>query len=120
NVALLFLLLEKATGYLLRSAVVAALFAFHPLNVESVAWISERKNLLCTSLMLLALCAYGRYVRRPGIARYGVLLFLFALSLMAKPMSITLPFALLLLDYWPLQRLPVPLKNAPQFGATLL
>jgi protein O-mannosyl-transferase len=108
NVVLLFFLLLKATGYLWRSSLVAAIFAVHPLNVECVAWISERKSLLCTAFLFFALFAYGRYVRKPGVARYLLVALLFALGLASKPMIITLPFALLLLDYWPLQRLPVP------------
>jgi tetratricopeptide (TPR) repeat protein len=105
NVLLLFFLLNRATGYTLRSAVVAALFAVHPLNVESVAWVAERKSLLCMLFFLLALWAYGWYVRKPGVGRYLSVALLFALGLMAKPMVITLPFILLLLDYWPLQRI---------------
>ncbi len=105
NVVLLFLLLARSTGYTLRSAVVAALFAVHPLNVESVAWVAERKSVLCTLVFLLTLWAYGWYVRKPGAGRYLSVALLFALGLMAKPMVITLPFLLLLLDYWPLQRL---------------
>ena len=108
NVVLLFYLLLKATGYLWRSSLVAAIFAVHPLNVECVAWISERKSLLCTALLFLALFAYGWYVRKPGVGRYLLVALLFVLGLASKPMIITLPFALLLLDYWPLQRLPVP------------
>ena len=106
NVVLLFLLLAKATGFVGRSAVLAALFAVHPLNVESVAWVAERKTVLCTFFFLLALAAYGWYVQRPLARRYLLLTLLFALALMAKPMAITLPFALLLLDFWPLQRFP--------------
>lgn len=106
NAILLFYFLGSATGFLWRSFVVAALFALHPFNVECVAWISERKTLLCTFFMLLALFAYGWYSRKPGVARYLAVAALFALGLMAKPMIITLPFALLLLDYWPLNRLP--------------
>jgi len=105
NVVMLFLLLSRATRYTLRSAVVAALFAVHPLNVESVAWVAERKSLLCTLFLLLTLGAYGWYVRKSGVGRYLSVALLFALGLMAKPMVITLPFLLLLLDYWPLQRL---------------
>jgi protein O-mannosyl-transferase len=104
NVVLLFLLLRWLTGYAERSFVVAALFAVHPMNVESVAWIAERKNLLCMFFFLLALLAYGRYVRRPGVRRYVGVAVLFAMALMSKPMAITLPFVLLLLDYWPLGR----------------
>ena len=106
NVLLLFLLLAKATGFVGRSALVAGLFAVHPLNVESVAWIAERKTVLCTFFLLLALAAYGWYAKRPRASRYLLVSFLFALALMAKPMAITLPFALLLLDFWPLQRFP--------------
>ena len=105
NVVLLFILLWKATGFQVRSLVVAALFAVHPLNVECVAWAAERKSLLSTLLFFLALGAYGWYARKPSIARYCSVAFLFALGLMAKPMVITLPFVLLLLDYWPLGRM---------------
>ncbi len=106
NVVLLFLLLAQATGFVGRSAVVAALFAAHPLNVESVAWVAERKTLLCTFFLLLTLGAYGWYVKKPRASRYLPVALLFVLALMAKPMVITLPFALLLLDFWPLQRFP--------------
>ena len=105
NVILLFLLLERVTLAKWKSAFVAALFALHPLNVESVAWIAERKNVLSTFFFLLALGAYAWYARRPGVRRYSLLALLFALGLAAKPMVITLPFVLLLLDYWPLQRI---------------
>jgi Tfp pilus assembly protein PilF len=104
NVVVLFQLLRKATGSLVRSAMAAALFAVFPLNVESVAWVAETKTLLCTAVLLLALWAYGWYVRRPGTARYILVFALFGLGLMAKPMLVTFPVALLLLDYWPLQR----------------
>jgi tetratricopeptide (TPR) repeat protein len=106
NVVLLFLLLAKATGFVGRSAVVAGLFAFHPLNVESVAWVAERKTVVCTFFLLLALAAYGWYAKRPRAGRYLPVMVLFALALMAKPMAITLPFALLLIDFWPLERFP--------------
>jgi tetratricopeptide (TPR) repeat protein len=105
NVVLLFWVLWRATGYVGRSAMVAALFALHPINVESVAWIAERKNLLSMMFFLLALGAYGWYVRRPRASRYLVVAGLYALGLMAKPQIITLPFVLLLWDYWPLQRM---------------
>jgi protein O-mannosyl-transferase len=101
---LLFLFLESITGLTWRSAVVAALFAIHPLNVESVAWVSERKSVLCMLFFMLALMAYRWYADRPGWKRYCLVALLFALALMSKPMAITLPFVLLLLDYWPLQR----------------
>ncbi len=120
NVVLLFLLLQWTTGYTRRSFVVAALFAVHPMNVESVAWIAERKNLLCMFFFLLTLLAYRRYVRRPGVRRYIGVAVLFAMALMSKPMAITLPFVLLLLDYWPLGRLcsrvDIP-SAAVDFGA---
>ncbi len=105
NVVILFLLLLWATGAMGRSLVVAALFAVHPLNVESVAWVAERKNVLSTLFFLLALGAYGWYARSPSRKRYVVLAGLFVLGLAAKPMVITLPFVLLLLDFWPLQRI---------------
>lgn len=108
NVLLLFFLLRCATGFLWRSFIVAALFALHPFNVECVAWVSERKSLLCTFFLFLALFAYGWYIRKPGVVRYSTLVVLFAFGLASKPMIITLPFALLLLDYWPLARLPIP------------
>ena len=122
NVILLFFLLQKATGYILRSAIVAALFAVFPLNVEAVAWATERKSVLSTTFLFLALCAYGWYVRKAGIARYLLLLLLYALGLLVKPMMITLPFVLLLLDYWPLKRIGVPGSNAPGmvFGGSQL
>lgn len=104
NVVLLFLVLQWATGFTWRSLMVALLFAVHPVNVESVAWVAERKNLLSMAFFLLALAAYGRYTRKPTIRRYVRVFFLFACGLMAKPMVITLPFVLLLWDYWPLQR----------------
>jgi len=105
NVLLLFLLLLKATGCRWRSLLVAALFALHPFNVESVAWIAERKNVLSTVFFLAALGTYGWYAAKPGLKRYLVVGVLFALGLAAKPMVITLPFVLLLLDFWPLKRL---------------
>jgi tetratricopeptide (TPR) repeat protein len=106
NAAILFLLLAAATGMLWRSLMVAALFALHPLNVESVAWIAERKNVLSMLFFLLALAAYGWYARNPNLRRHLTVTLLYALALMAKPQVITFPFALLLLDYWPLQRIP--------------
>ncbi|MGO9124663.1 MAG: tetratricopeptide repeat protein [Terriglobales bacterium] len=104
NAALLFLLLQSATGFTWRSLMVAALFALHPVNVESVAWASERKNLLSMMFLLLTLQAYGWYARRPGAGRYTLVALLFACGLMSKPQVITLPFLLLLWDYWPLGR----------------
>ena len=111
NVLVLFWVLLFATGCIGRSFMVAALFAFHPINVESVAWMAERKTLLGTFFFLLALGAYGWYARRPRFGRYCVVALLFALGLMAKPQIITLPFVLLLWDYWPLQRMFAPNSN---------
>ena len=104
NVILLFLLLMWATERLGPSLFVAALFALHPINVESVAWVAERKNVLCTMFFFLTLWAYGWYARKPGWKRYLAVAALFAAGLASKPMVITLPFVLLLLDYWPLAR----------------
>ena len=99
---LLFLALHRMTGALWRSAFVAALFALHPINVESVVWIAERKNVLSTFFWMLTLFAYAYYHEKPGMVRYLILLFVFTLGLLAKPMLVTLPLVLLLLDYWPL------------------
>ena len=107
NALLLLVLLYAMTGEPLKCGFVAALFALHPLHVESVAWVSERKDVLSTLLGLLAICAYVRYASRPAIRWYVPTLLLFALSLMAKPMLVTLPFVLLLLDVWPLRRFSV-------------
>ncbi len=104
NALLLFLLLQKATGAVWRSFLVAALFAVHPLNVETVAWVAQRKSLLCTLFSLLTIAAYGRYVQRPSWKKYLVVVAVFALALMSKPMAVSLPIVLLLLDYWPLDR----------------
>jgi Flp pilus assembly protein TadD len=105
NVVILFLILLEATGFLWRSLAVATLFALHPMNVESVAWIAERKNVLSMLFFLLALTAYGWYARRPSVGRYLAVTVAYALALMTKAQVITFPFALLLLDYWPLNRL---------------
>jgi Tfp pilus assembly protein PilF len=105
NAALLFLALARMTGAQGRSALVAALFAVHPLHVESVAWVAERKDVLSTFFGMLALLCYARYAERPAARRYALVVLCFALSLLAKPMWVTLPFLLLLLDCWPLQRL---------------
>jgi Tfp pilus assembly protein PilF len=105
GVVLLFLLIERATGRPLRSAAVAALFAVQPLNVEAVAWISERKSVLSVLLFLLAIGAYGWYAKKPGVGRYLWVVLFFGLGITAKVMVIPFPFALLLLDYWPLGRL---------------
>ncbi|MDD5234463.1 MAG: tetratricopeptide repeat protein [Syntrophales bacterium] len=113
NSILLFLILNRMTGMLWRSAFVAALFALHPLHVESVAWAAERKDVLSALFWMLTMGAYAFYVERPGRKRYLIVLILFTLGLMAKPMLVTLPFVLLLLDFWPLARIvpeaaPVP------------
>jgi tetratricopeptide (TPR) repeat protein len=112
NVILLFLLLMWATSRLGPSLFVAALFALHPINVESVAWVAERKNVLCTMFFLLTLWAYGWYARKPRWTRYLAVAALFAAGLASKPMVITLPFVLLLLDYWPLARVRAANRNA--------
>ncbi len=119
NAVLLFLLLIYATARFGPSLFVAALFALHPMNVESVAWVAERKNVLSTFFFFAALAAYCWYVRKPDWRRYLAFAALFALGLMSKPMVITLPFVLLLLDYWPVNRIqggPVgalPITQAP-------
>ena len=112
NTLLLFLVLHRMTKALWQSAFVAALFALHPLHVESVAWVAERKDVLSTFFWMLTMGMYVSYVAKPGLTRYLTLLLCFALGLMAKPMLVTLPFVLLLLDYWPLQRLEQ--KKPPQ------
>ncbi len=104
-VVLLFLVLQQMTGALWRSAFVAAVFAIHPLHVESVAWVAERKDVLSGVFFMLTLLAYVHYVRAPSIWRYLMVVFVFALGLMSKPMLVTLPFVLLLVDYWPLRRI---------------
>lgn len=104
NSVLLFVLLRRMTGSTLRSAFVAALFALHPLHVESVAWVSERKDVLSTLFGFLSILAYVKYVRSAGKGAYLLSALLLMAGLMAKPMLITLPFVLLLIDYWPLQR----------------
>ena len=119
NVVLLFLILWKSTTKLLRSAMVAALFAVHPLNVECVAWIAERKSLLSMLFLLLAIGAYGWYVQRRSLARYFLVLALFGVGLAAKPMVVTLPILLLLWDYWPLDRMAAASEcpvDRPGFG----
>ncbi len=117
NTLLLFLVILQMTGALWRSALVAALFAWHPLHIQSVAWISERKDVLSACFMLLTLWAYVRHVQKPGIGNpvsgprpltsgpYWLALLFFALGLMSKPMLVTLPLILLLLDFWPLKRI---------------
>jgi tetratricopeptide (TPR) repeat protein len=122
NAVLLFLLLRQMTGFFWRSAFIAALFAVHPLRVESVAWIAERKDVLSGFFFLLTLLAYVRYARLPwSFPRYTLVFVLFSLGLMAKPILITLPFILCLLDYWPLRRWPANfLKDLKKPGSVSL
>ncbi|HEY5649072.1 MAG TPA: hypothetical protein VIU33_06205, partial [Nitrospiria bacterium] len=112
NTILLFVVLRKMTGNTGPSVFVAALFAVHPLHVESVAWVTERKDVLSTFFMMLCLLAYASYREKPGVARYIPVAVSFALGLMAKPMLVTLPLLLILLDFWPLARFnPSDFKN---------
>ena len=104
NILLLFTLLRLGTGAVWRSFLVAALFAVHPLNVETVAWVAERKSLLSALFSFLAIAAYGRYIHCPDWKKYLAVLVAFSLALTSKPMAVTLPLVLLLLDYWPLNR----------------
>ncbi len=140
NALLLFLVLGRMTGAAWRSAFVAALFAVHPLHVESVAWVSERKDVLSTLFWMLTLAAYAAYARRPGPGRYLLVVLALGLGLLAKAMLVTLPCVLLLLDWWPLGRWrpgPAPaasdvrrppavplrrllLEKAPLFGVVLV
>jgi Flp pilus assembly protein TadD len=113
NTVLLFFVLNRITQALWQSAFVAVLFALHPLHVESVAWASERKDVLSAFFWMLTMALYASYVSRPNYGRFLAVLLCFALGLMAKPMLITLPFVLLLLDYWPLRRLE---RNGPAQG----
>lgn len=105
NSLLLFWFFNRITGSVWPSAMVAALFGLHPINVDSVAWIAERKNLLSTFFCMLALLTYTYFVKRRRMSTYLLVLLLFALSLMTKPILVTLPFVLLMLDYWPLKRM---------------
>jgi hypothetical protein len=105
NTLLLFLALRKMTKALWQSAFIAALFALHPLHVETVAWVTERKDVLSTFFWMITMWTYAHYTERPGFGRYIMVFIFFSFGLMAKPMLVTLPFALLLLDYWPLGRL---------------
>src|SRR5437868_7110026 len=117
-VLLLFRVLRGTTGALWPSALVAALFAIHPLHVESVAWLSERKDVLSADLFILTLAAYVRYAGAPSIGRYLIVLMIFALGLMSKPMLVTVPFVFLLLDYWPLRRFDKVERFKPGSGIT--
>lgn len=105
NTLLLFILLNRMTALPWRSGFVAALFAIHPLHVESVAWVAERKDVLSAFFLMLAMWAYVHYAEKPRFKRYLLVVLCFLLALMSKPMAVTLPFSLLLLDYWPLGRL---------------
>jgi len=111
NTLLLFLVFRYMTGNLWPSAFIAAVFALHPQHVESVAWASERKDVLSTMFLMLTIFAYAYYTRRPSIPRYILIIAACVLGLMSKPMLVTLPFILLLLDYWPLQRFSFELKK---------
>ena len=106
NALILFWVLRRATGYTWRSFMVAALFAVHPINVEAVGWIAERKTVLCTLFSLLTLAAYRWYARNPrSTARWALVMAAFLMALMSKPLAVILPFILLLWDYWPLRRM---------------
>ena len=116
NTLLLFFVLRSGTGRLWESAMVAALFALHPLHVESVAWVSERKDVLSAFFWMLTMSAYVYYCRRPGSYRYLLIIISFGAGLMAKPMLVTLPFVLLLMDLWPLGRLQLPARVTTESG----
>jgi hypothetical protein len=117
NAIVLFLVLQGMTGSTWRSGLVAAMFAIHPLHVESVAWAAERKDVLGTLFFFLSLLAYVRYAKRPGARRYFWVVLFLAMSLMSKPMAVTFPFALLLFDWWPLCRIAgMPSENAGTAG----
>jgi tetratricopeptide (TPR) repeat protein len=121
NALLLFAALKRMTGARWPSALVAFLFALHPLHVESVAWVAERKDVLSAFFWFLTLWCYAGYVERPGVGRYLAVVAAFGLGLMAKPMIVTLPFVLLLLDVWPLGRAKRPWRwNAPPVKTLLL
>lgn len=126
NTVLLFLILTRMTGAPGKSGIVAALFALHPLHVESVAWVAERKDVLSTFFLFLMLGAYALYVEKPGRWKYGITLVFFTLGLMAKPMLVSAPFLLLLLDVWPLRRRPFPdrphakMEKIPFFALAVL
>jgi tetratricopeptide (TPR) repeat protein len=109
---LLFSVLKRMTEDIWKSALVAVLFAIHPLHVESVAWVSERKDVLSAFFWFLTMGAYVRYTERPGAGNYFLIIAAFSLGLLAKPMLVTLPFVLILLDIWPLRRLPVPFTRS--------
>ncbi|NQT10955.1 MAG: tetratricopeptide repeat protein [Desulfobacteraceae bacterium] len=120
NTLLLFFILQYMTGALWKSAIVAALFALHPLHVESVAWVSERKDVLSAFFGMLTISAYIMYVKKRNLLRYSLVFIFLSLGLMAKPMLVTLPFVLLLLDFWPLKRLKLTLNQASGQTSNLL
>ncbi len=120
NTLLLFFVLQRMTGARLKSGFVAALFAIHPLHVESVAWVAERKDVLSTFFWMLTMGAYVHYARGPRIHRYLVVVLCFALGLLSKPMLVTLPFVLLLLDYWPLNRFRLEKRKRDHAGLAAL
>lgn len=120
NATLLFALLARLTGQTWAPALVAALFAWHPLRVESVAWISERKDVLSTFFELLSLLAYASYAREKKPGSYFLALLCFAAGLLAKPMLVTLPFLMLLLDWWPLERIRCAGRDAPKISSLVL
>ena len=111
NAVLLFIVLLRMTGALWQSGFVACMFALHPMNVESVAWLMERNMLLCTLFWLLTMLVYIHYTEKPSIRRYSLVILFFTLGLMSKSMIVTLPFVLLMMDYWPLKRLKVNQKK---------
>ena len=117
NAALVFLVVQRMTGAFWRSAAVAALFALHPLQVDTVAWVTERKNVLSGMFWLLTLGAYARYAERPGAGRYLLMLLFFVLGLLCKPVLVTLPCVLLLLDFWPLRRFTFATASRPMEGS---
>jgi len=117
SACLWFLALTRMTKSVWPSALVAAWFALHPLHVESVAWVAERKDVLSTFFAALTVLAYARYAERPNFIRYLFVFTLYLLGLLAKPMLVTLPCVLLLLDYWPLRRLNTRVPASPRFAA---
>ncbi len=117
NTLLLFVVLRRMTKTLWRSAIVAVLFAVHPLHIESVAWVAERKDVLYTFFWFLSIDMYVRYVKSPRYKMYFLSLFFFFLGLMAKPMAVTLPFVFLLLDYWPMLRFSQGTNETQKSGA---
>ncbi|MGA2093416.1 MAG: hypothetical protein ABSH16_08430 [Sedimentisphaerales bacterium] len=120
NVILLFLILKAMTGALWPSAFVAGAFGLHPLAVESVAWVAERKNVLSTFFVFLTIWAYFRWTRKPGVRRYLMIVLFFAAGLLSKPMVVTLPAVLILLDYWPLNRILNPQSEIRNLKSEIL